>query len=202
MRIVVATVSLVLGAVMLTPAATAVPAVAQVAPSASAAPSAEPSATVAPSSSVAPSGSPLPDAVVELSFGPETETARDWAIEVTGGSPSVDFVTVEEVVGGRFHRRRRWAVRHGRHDRDAPLGPGVGPRCLLRIPQRGGTRITPQARSARPPGRPGPHLRMPLRDPDGRRQGRAPCHLGDRTNTGLGHRGHRRDRECQRRHRA
>jgi hypothetical protein len=91
-RLVPATVALLVGAVMLLPAATAPTALAQVAPSASV----EPSASVAPSASVEPLGSPLPDAIVELAVGTELEPARNWAIAVTGGSPSVDVVTVRD----------------------------------------------------------------------------------------------------------
>lgn len=80
MRLVLATLSMLLGAAMLLPAGTALPVFAQVAPSAS----------------VEPSGSPLPDAVVELSKHTELDPAGDWAITVTGGNPSVDAVTIPD----------------------------------------------------------------------------------------------------------
>ncbi len=104
MRIVVAMAGMVISAAMLMAVAPAGQAFAQVAPSASAAPSASvaPTASTAPSASPEPSGSPVPDAVVELLLSSESEAARDWAIEVTGGSPSAEFVTVEDVVGVRF----------------------------------------------------------------------------------------------------
>ena len=92
MGVVLATFAMLLRAAMLLPAATIPTALGQIPPSAS----------VAPSGSVQPSASRPPDAVVELFLGFETETARDWAIKVTGGSPSVDFATVNGVVGGRF----------------------------------------------------------------------------------------------------
>ena len=86
MRLVVATVSMLVGVAMLLPAATAPRVFAQVAPSAS----------VTPSASAEPSGTPIPDAMVELSIGSETEPTRDWTIAVTGGIPSVDVLTVPD----------------------------------------------------------------------------------------------------------
>ena len=97
MRLVVSMVALVFGTAMLLPAATARPAFAQVEPSASVAPS----ASVPPSASVEPSEPPLPDAEVELDGG-TFEPVANWAIAVTGGTPSVDFVEVDDIGGAFF----------------------------------------------------------------------------------------------------
>ena len=105
MRIVVATIALVFSAAMLLRAGTALPAFAAVAPSAGADASAsvEPSATVAPSPSVEASGSPLPDAVIDLIVNGEGDPAQEWTIAVTGGSSSVQILTLEEVVPLTFY---------------------------------------------------------------------------------------------------
>src|SRR3954447_21404806 len=84
MRLVVATVAMLLGAAILLPGATAPAASAQVAASPS----------VAPSASVEPSGSRLPDARVEVTVSTELEPNRDWTIAVTGGIASADVLTL------------------------------------------------------------------------------------------------------------
>jgi len=59
-----------------------------------------PTVTVLPNESVESSGSALPDAQVELTVTSETDPARDWAIAVRGGTPSVDGISVPDPVEG------------------------------------------------------------------------------------------------------
>ena len=95
MRLVVASVAMVLGMAILPPAANAPAAFAQEA-SASPSASVEPSPSASPSQSAEPSGSPLPDAQITLVPDSETSSFRSWAIAVTGGSASVDVLEVPD----------------------------------------------------------------------------------------------------------
>jgi hypothetical protein len=89
MRVVAASVAMVLGGTMLV-AATAPTAFTQ-------------DASVAPSANVEASGSPLHDAVVELLVGMEGDPAHEWAIAVARGSPSVSVLTLEDVGVSGFY---------------------------------------------------------------------------------------------------
>jgi len=83
MRIVVGSVALVFGVTMLLPAARVPAAFAQ-------------GASASPSASVEPSGSAIADVSVELVVEPG-DPALEWAITVTGGSPSVDVLELREI---------------------------------------------------------------------------------------------------------
>jgi hypothetical protein len=93
MRVVVASLGLILGMAILLPAATNPAAVAQ---GASPAPSlsVEPSASATPTASPTPSAAPSTEARVDLMVAEDTEPLRNWTIAVTGGSPSVSTVLV------------------------------------------------------------------------------------------------------------
>ena len=83
MRLVVGSFALVLGVAMLLPAASVPAALAQ-------------DASASPSASVEPSGSATADVSVELVVEPG-DPALEWAITVTGGSPSVDVLELREI---------------------------------------------------------------------------------------------------------
>jgi hypothetical protein len=108
MKTLILALALLLGAAMLLPSVSAVPALVNVDPSASVGPSVEqapdasvvPSAEAAASASLEPSGSPLPDALVQMDIGSETEPIRDWTIAVSGGVPSVDVLSVPDPTFG------------------------------------------------------------------------------------------------------
>lgn len=89
MRLVVGSVALVLSVAVLLPAAGVPAALAQDE-------SASPPASVVPSASVEPSASATLDVVVELLVEPG-DPALEWAITVTGGSPSVDILELREI---------------------------------------------------------------------------------------------------------
>jgi hypothetical protein len=59
--------------------------------------------SVASSASVEASGSSLPDALVGLLVDMEGDPAHEWAIVATGGSPSVDLLTLEDVGVSGFY---------------------------------------------------------------------------------------------------
>lgn len=89
MRLVVGSVALVLSVAVLLPAAGVPAALAQDE-------SASPPASVVPIASVEPSASATLDVVVELLVEPG-DPALEWAITVTGGSPSVDILELREI---------------------------------------------------------------------------------------------------------
>ncbi|HEX2469299.1 MAG TPA: hypothetical protein VHK05_01820 [Candidatus Limnocylindrales bacterium] len=93
MRLVVASVALVVGVSILLPPATAPTALGQDA-------SVEPSASASASESAEPSGSPLPDAHITLAPAVEAIPFRTWAVAVTGGTSSVDVLEAEDMGSG------------------------------------------------------------------------------------------------------